>query len=327
MLALYGLGGTALLVTSPTVAPTTGTAQPMYLRTVAPRMAFYPVAQTKPKTPLKNAIKKRSGAHTVSIEVLPAADGVVASIDAGELAEGTGARRTTTLTASERLSKVSAELRGGRDQPVLAASIWTPDVESLSVILKEQATARGDFPGPCPVVFNGDASDAQAAVEAGANGVVLTASDLAMAKALDGDVEIVWSVSSADEIALIVSDESMPEDAFLIGGGDAAALVAELPPSAVAIASVDAMQPEDGEVAAGRELASLGCKALLVRGACVGDSEDVAYSKYVVKELTSKKSSTFKIDGHTGAVNGHFGGPKGSTSSPKDGWKRKAAKS
>lgn len=67
MLALYGIGGTALLVTSPTVAPTTGTAQPMYLRTVAPRMAFYPVAQTKPKTPLKNAIKKRSGARTVSI--------------------------------------------------------------------------------------------------------------------------------------------------------------------------------------------------------------------------------------------------------------------
>ena len=29
MLALYGIGGTALLVTSPTVAPTTGTAQPM----------------------------------------------------------------------------------------------------------------------------------------------------------------------------------------------------------------------------------------------------------------------------------------------------------
>ena len=60
----------------------------------------------------------------------------------------------------------------------------------------------------------------------------------------------------------------------------------------------------------------------LVRGACVGDAEDVIYSKYVVKELTSKKSSAFKIDGHTGAVNGHFGTSRSSTVSPKDGWQR-----
>ena len=84
----------------------------------------------------------------MSIEIVPPTDdSKVASIDAGELQEGGGARRTAALTPSERLAKVSAELRGGRDQPVLAASIWTPDLASVAVIAKEQATARGDFPG------------------------------------------------------------------------------------------------------------------------------------------------------------------------------------
>ena len=83
---------------------------------LSPVMAFYPVSQTQPKTPLKTALKKRSGAHTVSVEVIPAADGIVASIDAGELMEGSGARRTTELTASERLSKVSAECVSQRTQ-------------------------------------------------------------------------------------------------------------------------------------------------------------------------------------------------------------------
>ena len=61
------------------------------------------------------------------------------------------------------------------------------------------------------------------------------------------------------------------------------------------------MQPDDAEVTQGRALVSAGCKSLLVRNACVGDTEDVVYSKYVVKQLTSKKSATFNIDGHTGA--------------------------
>ena len=78
----------------------------------------------------------------------------------------------------------------------------------------------------------------------------------------------------------------------------------------------------DNEVVKGRELVAAGCKALLVRRACVGDAEDVMYSKFVVKELTSKKSSSFNIDGHTGAVNGPFGGPRASWARPEGGWRR-----
>ena len=41
-----------------------------------------------------------------------------------------------------------------------------------------------------------------------------------------------------------------------------------------------------------------------------------------IAQLTSKKSSTFAIDGHTGAVNGHFGSGGRALSSPEEGWSR-----
>jgi len=296
-------------------------AQPKSLqvaRSAAVRMAFYPVNTKKAASPVKTALKKRSGAQTVSIEyVAPSDPSNVASIDAGEVA-GDG-RRTVELSADERLARLSGELRGGREGS-LAAAIWTSDLPSLGVIAKEQSTAKGDFPGPCPVIFSGDAADAEAAVAAGATGVVLSASDLEQGKALG--VEIIWAVSSETEVEAIVADDAAPEDAFLLSGPDPTTLKAAIPSAAVAVAAVDAMQADDAEVQAGRDLVGAGCKALLVRGACVGDSEDVIYSKFAIKELTSKRSSTFAIDGHTGSTNGHFGGARSSYASPKDGWIR-----
>jgi hypothetical protein len=68
-----------------------------------------------------------------------------------------------------------------------------------------------------------------------------------------------------------------------------------------------AMQADNAEIAMGRELAAAGCKAVLVQEACVGDSEDLHYTDFCIKGLTSKASSEFKITGMTGHVNGHFG--------------------
>ena len=101
-------------------------------------MAFYPVSQNKPKTPVKNSLKKKSGALTVSIEVLPS-DDVEAPIDDGEIV-GEG-RRTVALTAEERVERLSGALRGGREGS-LASAIFTSSVDALSTIAKEQATAR-----------------------------------------------------------------------------------------------------------------------------------------------------------------------------------------
>ena len=66
-------------------------------------MAFYPVADKKMPSPVKNALKKKSGAHTVSIEIVPPTDdSKVASIDAGELQEGGGAREARRMVRGER---------------------------------------------------------------------------------------------------------------------------------------------------------------------------------------------------------------------------------
>ena len=60
-----------------------------------------------------------------------------------------------------------------------------------------------------------------------------------------------------------------------------------------------------------------------MRGACVGDVEDLSYARYAVQQLTTKRSAAFAIDGHTGAVNGHFGGARAAAPTrPDDGWAR-----
>jgi len=289
------------------------------VRCGAARMAFYPVSTHKVKTPLRKALRKPNGALTVSVEYMPpSTDAEVQPIDAGEV-QGDG-RRTVALSADERLAKLSGELRGGREG-ALASAIWTSDLESLRVLVDEQSTAKGDFPMPCPVVWHGDAAHAEAAVAAGASGVVLRADEMERGTALDA--EIVWDVSSTEEIERVVDNEAVPEDVFLLDEKKMATLAPTLPAKAVVVAALDAMQHDDGEIIAGRELASsAGCKAVLLRRACVGDVEDVPYAKFAIKSLTSKKSSSFAIDGHTGAVNGHFGGVRATAASPEGGWER-----
>lgn len=49
------------------------------------------------------------------------------------------------------------------------------------------------------------------------------------------------------------------------------------------------------------------CRSLLLRAACVGDNEDIAYAQWAIDALASKASQEFKISGLTGAANGHFG--------------------
>lgn len=182
--------------------------------------------------------------------------------------------------------------------------------------------AKGDFPGPCPIVFNGELAHADKAVAAGATAVVLTASNLEKASELDdAPVEIIWEVSTADEVAQIV--EAGSGDAFLLPAAAAAHLAEALPEDSLKIGAIRAMQRDEGEIVQGKALVEAGCRALLVRDACVGDIEDVAYVRYVVKSLTSKRSTKFAIDGHTGSINGHFGVRQGGPAVPADGWLRK----
>ena len=72
-------------------------------------------------------------------------------------------------------------------------------VSMVSQLAAEQRDAAFDFPGPCPVVFHGEAAMAEAAVQAGADAVVLDPSERELAGAM-GAADVIWRVSSADEL-------------------------------------------------------------------------------------------------------------------------------
>ena len=232
---------------------------------------------TATRSPVRKALVKKTGALTVGIEYTGA--------------DGANLR---TLSAYLRENDIAA--------------IYATDVDAVASFVDEQATAKGDFPGPVPVFFSGDAEDAKAAIEAGAAAVVLDAG----ADAVDG-AEVIWRGGSADGLpdnAVVLVDDGLPADA------------AGLPAGAVAVAAVDAMPtPAGSEVAAGR---GAGCASVLVRGACVGDDEDAAYAAWVAAALRSKRSSEFGgIGGLTGAANGHFAvGARAREWRQPVGWKR-----
>ena len=72
--------------------------------------------------------------------------------------------------AADAIDELSQELRKAK-----AAAIWCDDVDAVRCFAAEQATAKGDFPGPLPVVYTG--ADRQNAVDAGAAAVVADAGE------------------------------------------------------------------------------------------------------------------------------------------------------
>ena len=211
---------------------------------------------------------------------------------------------TGTNVAS--IDDLSMELRKAK-----AATVWCDDVAAVKCFAAEQATAKGDFPGPLPIVYTG--ADRQNAMDAGAAAVVADAGeDVSVAP-------VIWRVT-ADNAADAASSAS-PEDAFLFDAAETADVVAALPAKAVAVASVAAMQEDEAEVEAGRACRDAGAAGVLLQGACVGDDEDIKYARHAVGLLRSKRSSSFAMDGFTGSTNGHFGTSYGGADKPKA-WKR-----
>ena len=211
--------------------------------------------------------------------------------------------------AADAIDELSQELRKAK-----AAAIWCDDVDAVKCFAAEQATAKGDFPGPLPVVYTG--ADRQNAVEAGAAAVVADAGeDVSVAP-------VIWRVTAdnAGDAAAAAGEG----DAFLFDAGETADVVAALPAKAVAVASLAAMQEDEAEVEAGRACRDAGAAGVLLQGACVGDDEDIKYARHAVGLLRSKRSSSFAMDGFTGSTNGHFGTSYGGADKPKA-WKRQLA--
>jgi len=215
--------------------------------------------------------------------------------------------------ASGALS-VSVECREALDVPMLSAAlrksgasaIWASDLDVLSQLADEQSEAEFDFPGPCPVIFNGKSPEAEAAVAAGASAVVLEPSEHVLAASL-GAVDVIWRVSDEEELGQLIDADAGGTPPALLLCPPSDALLGALPADAVVVGAVEAMAEANAEVEEARRLRAAGACAVLIRGACVADDEDLPYCKWLLKELTSKQSQTFRIGGLTGAANGHFG--------------------
>jgi hypothetical protein len=195
-----------------------------------------------------------------------------------------GAAVQALRKASGALS-VSVECRGAIDAPLSAAlrkagaaTLWANEVDMVSQLTAEQREAQFDFPGPCPVLFHGEAAQAEAAVAAGAAAVVLEPSERALAASIGAAV--IWRVSSADELQQLLDAHGDADAPALLLGSEAMQqeeALAALPDAAVVVAAVEAMTEGNAEAEEARRLAAGGACAVLLRGACVGDEEDLPY--------------------------------------------------
>jgi hypothetical protein len=196
----------------------------------------------------------------------------------------------------------------------------------------EQETARGNFPGPVPIVYH-HPDDEESVVswqdlsEAGASSIVIDAGETEAASLAESassfGLETIWKVSAAEQVRKVLERTDESADVFLIDvnvddeGGTVAIseTLAAVPKTSMSIATLyDPMQDGGAEIETGKEFKSMGFASVLVKNACVGDKEDVDYASFVVSGMTSKASKEFKFSGLTGSTNGHFGGIQSNSS-------------
>lgn len=134
----------------------------------------------KKRPAISKAFKKPTGALTVSLEY--------SRVDSSKYSEND-------------LTVLSMQLRKAK-----AAAVWTASLDDLAIIAEEQQSAKGNFPGPCPVIFYpylGSPSEEQVriAAETGATAVTLRcgATDAAI-KADSCGLEVIWDVRTVEEI-------------------------------------------------------------------------------------------------------------------------------
>ena len=179
-----------------------------------------------------------------------------------------------------------------------AAAIWSSDVESIAKLVKEQESARGDFPGPLPVIYYGSISDANVVKKVVDGGVTAVVADYGQSldetvTSLLSDVGIIWRVSSLAEMnELMTTTDNDMGDVILLSkdilpasvddddtsSSDELAETLGSNKSVVTIAQLQSMMPANAEIPLGKHLSKLGVSSLVLQEACVGDEEDVKYT-------------------------------------------------
>ena len=261
---------------------------------------------------LKSLLKKPSKVLTVGVEYSP------------QRPDDLGEDRP-----EENLDVFSMKLR----QQAKVSFIVCSDLPTIKLLSAEQETAKGNFPGPVPIVYDGELSPSstsslEVVSEAGASAIVIDAGThdaLMLAESASSTgLETIWKVTTVEEAKQVLESTNELADVFLLDirvddNDDAmtkiSGIIEALPKTCMSIATLhDPMQEDGAEIETGKELKSMGCASVFVKKACVGDQEDIDYSSFVVSGLTSKASKEFKFSGLTGSTNGHFGGIQSNSS-------------
>jgi hypothetical protein len=249
------------------------------------------------KGPLLKAFKKPSGALAVAVEYEPLNE--LSVID---------------------LEWLSLELRKSK-----ASAIFTES--SIPILAAEQRKAKGNFPGPVPIISTAvstSKSDVDSAKSAGAVGFILrpwqtsepglTAISELASYAASQMMETLWEVGTAGQAKSAVASGATillltPEAADTAAADSSVASTwRDSAGGAAIVAPLRAMQAGNSEVNASAALRAAGAAtAVVLSGSCVGDGEDAEYARWAVEALSSKASREFRITGMTGHVNGHYG--------------------
>jgi hypothetical protein len=175
-------------------------------------------------------------------------------------------------------------------------------------LVREQETARGSFPGPCPIIFTGPTQPDFNQFALSSN-TVATAVIVSNPSATESTASAkIYSVQSQEDVLAVTSSDS--DAMFLVDGMAVNVLevLSAIPSGSVIIAKLPSMQDDHMEVERAKLLKQNGVTAILLSESIVGDTEDLEYAEFAISALTKKKSSTFNVSGLTGSANGHFGG-------------------
>jgi hypothetical protein len=188
---------------------------------------------------LGKAFKKPTGALTISFQVAPI----------------------------NKMTEVDLDMLSTCLRKAKAAALFADDLEVVAALAQEQARAKTDFPGSCPVIASGkldSASDVQAAIDAKASGIVIALGSLGLSKSQElcdlakHKVEVIWHVQNQQEATQAA--EAGAKVVLVSGEGlkDASAVRVALPKDSVVLAALEAMQGGAMEVEQAQTLKAAG---------------------------------------------------------------------
>lgn len=241
-----------------------------------------------------------------------------------------------------KLSSMEMEILSQDLRKAKVGALFTSDIDAIQILSKEQQSAQGNFPGPCPIIYNGVGSMMmiQQAIDNGASAIVVSSDD-----DHKDDDDVIMSYKDVDIIYQIENIHQLQKAldvgyqyAFLIkdstengiSNDNLTEMLSQIPEESIIIYSLQSMQANSNEITRGKEVVQLSSTGtnkskidgLMFENACVGDEEDLKYTNFIVGGVTKKASSTFAMTGLTGSTNGHFGTLSDNVSIEDAKWKR-----